>query len=320
MSRLERGTIRVFDREFDFFGYEDDTWYQSVKSQGVWTEFTLDHLSQLVAPTDICMDIGANVGTMTLATAICAHKGHVYAFEGSPTTTVALQKTLEACGLGNASAYSAVIGRPSQKVKFFDMPDVRSSGFSVAEESARNLPPVAQSSWNIISTETKSVDQLVRELSIPRVDFMKIDVEGGELEVLAGAEQTLKKFRPKVLLEFNSYALVHLREIIPRHALAEICKIFEEVYYFQDRTGEKVALPKTEEELETFLHYNLLNGCVDDLLCTFAKFDANIVTTKDKRIKARMEDAWLYSIPTKRIGGHLGKRISGRLARIISRS
>jgi hypothetical protein len=63
MSRLDRGTIRVFDREFDFFGYEDDTWYQSVKSQGVWTEFTLDHLSQLVAPTDICLDIGANVGT-----------------------------------------------------------------------------------------------------------------------------------------------------------------------------------------------------------------------------------------------------------------
>ena len=42
------------------------------------------------------------------------------------------------------------------------------------------------------------------------------------------------KFRPHVLLEFNSYALVHLHEIIPRLALTTICEMFEEVYYFQD--------------------------------------------------------------------------------------
>ena len=96
MNRLEHGKITVFDRTFDLFGYANDTWYQSVKAEGTWNEFSIGHLSQLVAPTDICLDIGANVGTMTLALAMCASRGHVYAFEASPATTVALQRTIKA--------------------------------------------------------------------------------------------------------------------------------------------------------------------------------------------------------------------------------
>ena len=104
---------------------------------------------------------------------------------------------------------------------------------------------------------------------MPRVDFVKIDVEGAELDVLAGAVETMARFRPKVIMEFNSYALVHIREIIPRRALADICRVFDDMYYFQDRTGYLIPLAKTESDLEMFLHNNLLNGCVDDLLCTF---------------------------------------------------
>src|SRR5262249_54216355 len=193
--------------------------YQSVREQGVWNEFTLSHLSQFIAPTDICLDIGANVGTMTLALAMCADQGHVYAFEASPETTAALKRTLDANALPNASAHNVVVGRPSEKVKFFDIPDVRSSGFYVTMDSTRNLPASSQDAFNLVASETKSVDQLVRELNIPRVDFMKIDVEGAELDVLAGAVETITKFRPKVIMEFNSYELVHIREIIRRRPL-----------------------------------------------------------------------------------------------------
>jgi FkbM family methyltransferase len=319
MSQLECGKIRIFDREFDFFGYTNDTWYQSVKNQGIWNEFTLDHLSQFVAPTDICLDIGANVGTMTLALSMCAHKGHVYAFEASPDTTAALKRTLDSNGLGNASAHNVVVGRQSEKVKFFDMPDVRSSGFYVTMDSTRNIPALCQETFNLVASETKSVDQLVRELNIPRVDFVKIDVEGAELDVLAGANETISRFRPKVIMEFNSYALVHIREIIPRHALANICNIFDEIHYFQDRTGYLIPLPKTESDLETFLHNNLLNGCVDDLLCTFRGAKLGRVFPKGKIINTYLEDAWLSKIPARTIASHLKKRILRRLNRLFSR-
>ena len=318
MSQLESGKIRVFDREFELFGYANDTWYQSVKEQGIWNEFTLTHLSQFIAPTDICLDIGANVGTMTLALSMCAHKGHVYAFEASPETTAALKRTLESNALLNASAHNVVVGRPSEKVKFFDIPDVRSSGFYVTMDSARNIPASSQETFNIVASETKSVDQLVRELKIPRVDFVKIDVEGAELDVLAGAAETITRFRPKVIMEFNSYALVHIREIIPRRAMANICQTFDEVYYFQDRTGYLIPLAKTENDLEMFLHNNLLNGCVDDLLCTFRGAKLGKLFPKGKTINAYLDEVRLAKIPARTIANHLKKRISQRLNRLFA--
>ena len=318
VSQLECGKIRVFDREFDFFGYTDDAWYQNVKKQGVWQEFTLNHLSQLVAPTDICLDIGANMGAMTLALSMCAPEGHVYAFEASPDTTAALNRTLESNGVGNVSAHNVVVGRAAEKVKFFDLPDIRSSGFYVTADSTRNIPSLSQDNFRIVATETRSVDQLVRELNIPHVDFVKIDVEGAELDVLAGAEETINRFRPKVLMEFNSYALVHLREMVPRHALASIYRIFDEVYYFQDRTGYLIPLPNTESDREMFLHNNFLNGCVDDLLCAFRGAELGRVFSKRKIIRTRLEDAWLSKVPARTIASHLRKRILRRFNRLFS--
>lgn len=269
MRELESGKITVFNRQFDVYGYSDDTWYQDVKSKGVWQEFRLANLAYLINPTDICLDLGANVGMMTLALAMLAPKGHVYAFEGSPETTLALQETVKKNGLSNTDAYNCVLGRASEKVKFFDMPDVRSSGHYVPMDLQRETTSLWQDTSHAIISETKSIDGLVKELNIPKVDFIKIDVEGAELDVLAGGQETLKKFKPIVIMEFNSYALMHLREIVPRKALAKIFEVFDDVYYFKSRTEALVRLENTEKARERFLHDNLFNGFADDLLCTF---------------------------------------------------
>jgi len=269
MRTLESGKITVFNRAFDVYGYSDDTWYQDVKSKGVWQEFRLANLAYFVGPNDICLDLGANVGMMTLALAMLAPKGHVYAFEGSPETTAALQQTIKGNGLTNVDAFNYVMGRGAEKVKFFDMPDVRSSGHYVPASNDRQTTSLWQDTSQVLQYETKSIDGLVEELNIPRVDFIKIDVEGAELDVLAGAKKTLEKFHPIVVMEFNSYALMHLREIPPRRALKEIFEIFEEVYYFKSRTEALVRLENTERSRERFLHDNLFGGFADDLLCTF---------------------------------------------------
>src|SRR5262245_39235215 len=135
MSKLQCGTVKLVKREFQVFGYANDHWFQNLIRQGTWNEFTLSHLGQLVSPTDICLDIGANLGIMTLALSVSAHKGHVYAFEASPDTCEALKRTVQANGLTNVSAHNVVVGRQTDKVKFFDVPDVRSSSFYVAADS-----------------------------------------------------------------------------------------------------------------------------------------------------------------------------------------
>jgi FkbM family methyltransferase len=264
MAELDSGTVSILGRSFRVFGHADDAWYQSVKSSGSYREFNLQHLEHLVAQDDICLDLGANVGMITLALSILAPNGHVYAFEGSAETTDALARTVEANGLTNVSVANVVVGRTSETVRFFDVAAMRSGGHYLPIDAARRTE-LGPSDASL--SQTKSVDQLVDELKLPRVDFIKIDVEGAELDVLHGASNTLKKFAPLVVMEFNSYAFVHLREIVPRHALQQILDTFEEVYYFKGRTGQLKLLANTDEAPEPFLHYNLNHGFVDDLVC-----------------------------------------------------
>lgn len=273
MSRLECADVKIFNRVFKVYGFDDDAWYQGVKRNGTYGEFNQSHLAQLIGPNDVCLDLGANVGMMTLPMALLAPKGHVYAIEGSPQTTQALTETIKANNLDNVSTFSTILGRDNVKVKFFDASEMRSSGFYVPMDMARELPRHGNSNFELIISETKSVDSFVSELGLSRVDFIKIDVEGAELDVLEGAQNTLARFKPIVVMEFNSYAYTMLREIPPRRALKKILEIFDDVYYYKNRTGCHIRIGDTEAEQERFLHSNLSNGFVDDLLCCFRGAD-----------------------------------------------
>jgi FkbM family methyltransferase len=52
-----------------------------------------------------------------------------------------------------------------------------------------------------IQIPVTTIDDLVRDLTIPRVDYIKMDIEGAEREALRGAAATLRTFRPRVLAE-----------------------------------------------------------------------------------------------------------------------
>lgn len=68
-----------------------------------------------------------------------------------------------------------------------------------------NSPQVPQKLEKEIRTAT--IDGIVHDANLERVDFIKIDCEGHELHILKGAERTLKHFKPKMIIEMNSFAL-----------------------------------------------------------------------------------------------------------------
>lgn len=52
-----------------------------------------------------------------------------------------------------------------------------------------------------------SLDTYLKQAEVPRLDFIKLDVDGRECEVLEGAQQCLENFRPIILLELAPYCL-----------------------------------------------------------------------------------------------------------------
>ncbi len=106
MRPLDSFRFTVFNREIEVFGLTEDTWYQDLKSKGVWIEFDVSMLAYLISPDAVCLDVGANIGMVTIPLSMLAPKGHVYAFEGSPETTLALQETVKAGWSGSISLNS----------------------------------------------------------------------------------------------------------------------------------------------------------------------------------------------------------------------
>jgi FkbM family methyltransferase len=149
--------------------------------------------------SDIVFDIGAHIGTYTiLACRNIGAEGRVVAFEPVASTRDYLFKHLE-WNCPNAT----VMVRPSCCGSERGVADFYFQGNKA--EGANSLVPV--DGFNKTSVNVTTIDEEVAELGlIP--SLMKIDVEGGEFEVLKGAEQTLLNHRPVLLLSLHAEALI----------------------------------------------------------------------------------------------------------------
>jgi hypothetical protein len=108
-----------------------------------------------------------------------------------------------------------------------------------------------------------TLDGLVERLGLARLDFVKIDVEGFETEVLDGAARSFERFRPIVFAEFNAWVLQCNRNANPRATLEDWLSRFPVVHALR---GQEPPLRVTEANLLDVLHDHLvLRRCADDL-------------------------------------------------------
>lgn len=153
-------------------------------------------VERFAPPGSYCIDVGANVGAVTLALARqVGASGRVLAIEPGPPYVARLRRNLRSNpGLadrvvivpaGISDAEGSLLWRPDPVHPF-------NAGLSQVHRTA--VP-------GEVSVPVMTLDAAVSQQGWKRVDFIKIDVEGMELEVLCGAERTLKSLRPVVLFE-----------------------------------------------------------------------------------------------------------------------
>jgi len=75
----------------------------------VWEPHVIAVLERIVKPAWVCLDVGANIGAITLPLARLASAGHVHAFEASPTAFELLKRNIASNGLTNATPVNAAI-------------------------------------------------------------------------------------------------------------------------------------------------------------------------------------------------------------------
>ena len=260
-------TIWIFGRRFEVCGSDIDDYYVGLR-HGVELDLVdsvLGGIRPFVKDDAVCLDVGANIGLYTLALAALAPKGSVWGFEPAPATFGFLSKNIEINGLAHAHSVHAAVGDITGTVEFQDIPFFTAGSFAVTGEPFLTTEVLGSL---CIKTPSITIDQFMADQGLERLDFVKVDVEGGELSVLDGAKQTLATHRPLVVLEFNSFGLSFHNAVLPQRALLRILETFPHVYVM-DRTDGSPARLETPTEAYELLYENGIHGPADNLLCSF---------------------------------------------------
>jgi len=164
---------------------------------------TLHRYTELIKAGDVVMDIGANIGAHTLPLAqLVGDTGKVFSFE--PTVYAFLKQQT------NVAFNPSLISRISAHQMMLTATD------------ADLLPESVYSSWpleisedlhgehhgrlmNTAGSTTSTLDSFALNEGVNKIDFIKLDVDGNENDVLAGAKQVLENFKPKIMLELAPY-------------------------------------------------------------------------------------------------------------------
>lgn len=174
-----------------------------------YLEPELAGLADVVTPGSVCLDVGAAAGIYTVALAqLAGPDGEVHSVEPLSIAHPLWRRVLGARQRPNvrhhALALSTEPGRSNMSV-----PVGRHGGHVTGRSFLANHTSGIGSNAEFagqeeVSVEVDTLDGLVKRAGLRRLDFIKIDVEGGELAVLRGGEQTIAEFRPAMLIEIEA--------------------------------------------------------------------------------------------------------------------
>lgn len=163
---------------------------QAIERYGEYGEIEAQLLRQLVPAGGVAVEVGANLGTHTLVLArSVGPSGWVVAYEPQRIVFQALCANLALNSLTQVDARQSAVGAEPGQVLIPDIDYHRPGNFGGVEVSA------------FASGHPVRKVRLDDDLDLARLDLIKIDVEGMELDVLRGADRLLRRFQPVLYLE-----------------------------------------------------------------------------------------------------------------------
>jgi len=147
----------------------------------------------------VCWDLGAHFGIYTAAFAIATGPaGRVYAFEPSPLSYRRCIRHVQMNGFDWVMVFNAAVGATAGRQDFL-----------IGEEASASTPHFAYEDEDAtaakkIPVDVVSLDSLVQQGKILPADLIKVDVEGYGAHAMKGAERTLAKAHPMIVMSFHS--------------------------------------------------------------------------------------------------------------------
>jgi FkbM family methyltransferase len=167
---------------------------------GLWESHVTDWLQRTLQPGQVFVDVGANIGYFTLLGAsLVGPEGRCVGIEAHPRLAELLQRNVIINGLhGYVSTWQRAAWSESTQLKLHMRQNFASNSSigSIGSDALRNLGDTEE----IVEVEAVRLDDLLADL--PRVDVMKVDVEGAEVQVFTGLAGILRS-NPAITVIFE---------------------------------------------------------------------------------------------------------------------
>jgi FkbM family methyltransferase len=145
------------------------------------------------------VDVGANLGELTLLAAKRLVNGRVLAFEPDPQVFLQLSRNISINHLSGVEAFNFGLFDKTGSLPLYRKRDIN---FGTINEGVPSLFSTGNDPQEV-KVPLRRFDDVARESGLERLDVMKIDVEGAEMMVLRGAECFIKRYRPILIIELS---------------------------------------------------------------------------------------------------------------------
>jgi FkbM family methyltransferase len=171
---------------------------------GAFERSTVAAYSLLVRPGMTVMDIGANIGAHTLPLArLVGPTGRLIAVEPTAWAVGRLRANLKL-----NHTFAAVVDVRQAMLVANDADPLQKEIYSSWPLHGHDVHPTMRAQVkSTAGARALTLDRLVREAGVGRIDFIKLDVDGHECAVLRGGAETLKRDHPAIILELAPYVL-----------------------------------------------------------------------------------------------------------------
>jgi len=170
--------------------------------KGHYYKCVTDIINKIVKSGDVILDIGANIGTRSLIMGkSVGHMGNVFAFEPHPDVFKRLNDNIKLNNFNNITTFPiALSDKTSTEELYSYIDDNRNS-------SLYPLNDIKGGEHSKIAVST--IDSIVEEAKINRLNLIKINARGSDLLIIKGGEKSIIKFRPIVIFEYNKESWAH---------------------------------------------------------------------------------------------------------------
>ena len=202
MQYFWRGLCPFFSGKFNYYGTRTyfpagSSIFQRVCVESIYEQETTEWLCRIAQPNKLFIDVGANIGLTSIPVLRSVRTARVLSFEPSPGSISFLNQTWQASSfrerweivpkaVGDSVGITRFFVSSSQNALFDGLCDTKRGGQKREVEVALT-----------------TIDQEWHRLGCPLVGSVKIDVEGAEIKVLAGAEAVIRRDMPHLLLEWQ---------------------------------------------------------------------------------------------------------------------